>query len=87
MRNYTRWQAIAVASGPDDPHPDALRADLLGMPFGVTAFPGRAVVELHTVPLQPPLDLSPDEARLLGVRLIEAAALADGDRAIRRKKP
>lgn len=27
--------------------------------------------------------LSPDEARLIGVRLIEAAALADGDRAIR----
>lgn len=27
--------------------------------------------------------MSPDEARMIGVRLIEAAALADGDRAIR----
>ena len=29
--------------------------------------------------------MSPDEARMIGVRLIEAAALADGDRAVRTK--
>lgn len=27
--------------------------------------------------------MSPDEARMVGVRLIEAATLADGDRAVR----
>lgn len=31
--------------------------------------------------------LSPDQARAIGVRLIEAAALADGPRAVRRYRP
>lgn len=30
-----------------------------------------------------PRPMSPDEARMIGVRLIEAAALADDDRAVR----
>lgn len=34
--------------------------------------------------LIPDRPLSPDEARMIGVRLIEGAALADGDRAVRK---
>lgn len=70
MRNYTRWTESA------DGH---LEADLIGMRFTVAVHPvaGKVVLHHHDEPMPP------DEARMLGVRLIEAAALADGHRAIR----
>ena len=56
-----------------------LDADILGSDTMVTVFPSTGKVAV-TVPDRP---LDPDEARMIGVRLIEAAALADGERAIR----
>lgn len=73
LRNYTRWRT-------DQRDPDGLLvADLLGINGGIVADPtaGRVGVNIAHG------GLTPDEARLIGVRLIEAAALADGDRAIR----
>lgn len=73
LRNYTRWRT-------DSRDGDGLlTADLLGVGPAIVADPtaGRVAVDLMHH------GLSPDEARLIGVRLIEAAALADGDRAIR----
>lgn len=64
---YTRW----TVTGP------ALTADILGSKFQLQAFPEQG--EVHFAGTR----LSPDEARLYGVRLIEAAALADGDAAVR----
>ncbi len=72
MRNYTRWRAS---------EDDRLYADILGAPYTLSANPPDGLVEL-LVPVQE-LVLNPDEARMLGVRLIEAGALADGPRAIR----
>lgn len=56
-----------------------LEADILGMDVAVIADQEKGKVSL-AVSTRP---LSPDEARLIGVRLIEAAALADGDRSVR----
>ena len=70
LRNFTRWRA---APGSADLH-----ADLLGTLITITARPVDGTVRVvvdHVV--------NPDEARLIGVRLIEAAALADSIRAIR----
>ena len=69
LRNYTRWR--------QDPT-GRLIADILGCPVTVAVDPPTAAVLLGD------LALSPDEARLIGVRLIDAAVLADGDRAIRK---
>lgn len=71
LRNYTRWREAR-------PAPDrVLVADLLGTPVRVLAHVGKGKVQLGDD------EMSPDYARLIGVRLIEAAAIADGDRAIR----
>lgn len=70
LRNYTRWRATTING--------ALYADLLGVQHDIMTDPKEGKVWLNGS------QLSPDEARLIGVRLIEAAALADGDRAIRR---
>lgn len=66
---YTRWTQVG----------DALAADILGADTSVVADPQSGRISA-TVPDRP---MSPDEARMIGVRLIEAAALADGDRCIR----
>lgn len=66
-RRYTRWTRRGAV----------LAADILGGRFVLGADEGRGVVSFAGV------DLSPDEARLYGVRLVEAAALADGGRAVR----
>lgn len=68
---YSRWTERADG---------ALVADILGTDTSVVAASASGTVAV-TVPNRP---ISPDEARMIGVRLIEAAALADGDRAIRR---
>lgn len=56
-----------------------LSADILGPEIDVTANPIAGTVFLTA----PDRSLSPDEARMVGVRLIEAASIADADRAIR----
>lgn len=70
LRNYTRWYQSPGEAG-------VLVADILGTSFRLEAVPGAGVVRLQG------RDLTPDEARLIGVRLIDAAVLADGDRAVR----
>jgi hypothetical protein len=68
LRNYTRWTGDVTTY---------LRADILGAKheIEVDATTGRVLLDGDA--------LSPDEARMFGVRLVEAAALADGARAIR----
>ena len=66
---YTRWTLIGRK----------LVADILGTDTNIEADPETGTVSA-TVPERP---MSPDEARMIGVRFIEAAALADADRAIR----
>lgn len=68
-RRYTRWTAVSDG--------DVLIADILGSRFPIIADRANCLVSLGGQ------DITPDEARLYGVRLIEAAALADGDGAIR----
>ena len=72
LRNYTRWTKTDRG----------LVADLLGG-FDISVLDAGGVSPLVTLDMDDEY-LTPDEARLIGVRLIEAAALADGDRAIRR---
>ncbi|HVL62399.1 MAG TPA: hypothetical protein VM430_13465 [Microbacterium sp.] len=62
---YYRWTRDADA-------PARLDADILGSDTSITADTLGGVV-LVTVPHRA---LSPDEARMIGVRLVEAAALA-----------
>lgn len=68
---YFRWTRCADGM---------LTADILGPELSVVADPNEGRVKVE-VPDRP---MSPDEARLIGVRMIEAAALADGERAIRK---
>lgn len=69
LRNYTRWRQ--ADSG-------LLHADILGARLTIEVDPEQVTVTVGDAVL------SPDEARMIGVRLIDAAVLADGDRAIRR---
>lgn len=71
LNRYTRWTR--------DEGSQALVADILGSDTNVVAHPNGGTVSCR-VPERP---LSPDEARMIGVRLIEAASLADAHRAIR----
>lgn len=73
LRNYTRWTEVA----------DELVADILGARYALRCAPSTGHVWLDW-DAHARTDMSPDEARMLGVRLIEAAALADGGRAIRK---
>lgn len=68
LRNYTRWTR---GRGTE------LVADILGADNLIVANPATGNVSYGD------RVMSPDEARMVGVRLIEAAALADGERAIR----
>lgn len=70
LRNYTRWREAQRS-------PRVLVADILSTPVRILTHVGQGKVMLGDDAL------SPDEARLLGVRLIDAAVLADGERAIR----
>jgi hypothetical protein len=71
-RSYSRW----TRGGFSGEMGDVLAADIMCGP-PLYAIPRSGSVELGEY------RWTPDEARLIGVRLIEAAALADGDRAIR----
>lgn len=70
LRNYTRWTR----------HEGVLIADLLGVADQIGAHPETGTVSHGD------RRYSPDEARMIGVRLIEGAALADGDRAVRQAR-
>ncbi len=67
---YTRWTRESDGK--------SLSADILGE-VEIIADPasGRVAVIIPDRPM------TPDESRMIGVRMIEAAALADGERAIR----
>lgn len=69
LTGYTRWRANPEGT---------LEADILGAPITIIANPA-----IGTILINADAVLSPDEARLIGVRLIDAAVLADGDRVIR----
>ena len=69
MRNYTRWRQEAS---------DRIAADILGTTTQIEVDTATHTVLLNGQPL------TPDEARLIGVRLIDGAVIADGDRAIRK---
>lgn len=69
---YTRWTRKLD---------QRLHADLLGTPIRIHTLPGTSTIRCTIAGTD--LDMTPDEARLYGVRLIEAAALADGEHAIR----
>lgn len=58
---------------------DALHADILGADVEITASPtvGRVTASIPDRPMDP------DTCRMIGVRLIEAAALADNGRSVR----
>lgn len=71
--SYSRWTGGSRAA-------DVLVADLVGGPQ-ITANPQTGKVHAEGIDGQ---EMSPDLARMIGVRLIEAAALADAERAIRR---
>jgi len=75
MRRYTRWTRPGGGAH--------LVADILGARYEIQAWTNLGRVSLSPQDLEALEGMSPDEARLLGVRLIEAAALADGERAIR----
>lgn len=68
---YSRWT---------EGEPGVIEADILGADTSIVADTNEGTISA-TVPGRP---MSPDEARMIGVRLIEAAALADGERARRK---
>lgn len=71
---YYRWtRARGVNAIP------SLHADILGADVDITADPENGVVHVQ-IPTRP---MDPDTARMIGVRLIEGAALADNGRSVR----
>lgn len=72
---YYRWTRQHNPQG----NQDLLRADILGAETDVVAYPETGVVRAKV----PSGDLDADTARMIGVRLIEAAALADDGRSVR----
>ncbi len=72
---YFRW----TVQPEDEVTPEFLRADILGTETNIEAHPTGGHVRA-SIPRRP---LDPDEARMIGVRLIEAAALADNGRSVR----
>lgn len=68
---YFRWTK--------DAEDDSLHADILGADIDIMADPANGLV-VAKIPGRP---MDVDTARMIGVRLIEAAALADNGRSIR----
>ena len=71
---YFRWTLRHGGQGKD-----VYVADILASETAISAIPSTGMV-MAEVPDRP---ISPDEARMIGVRLIEAAVLADNARSIR----
>lgn len=74
---YCRWTRIR-AEGPPVDFPETLVADILGSDTIIHATPETGKI-MAKVPNRP---MNPDEARMIGVRLIEAV-LADNGRSVR----
>lgn len=72
---YYRWTQQYHPEG----NQDLLRADILGADTDIVAYPETGMVRASI----PEGDLDPDTARMIGVRLIEAAVLADNGRSTR----
>jgi hypothetical protein len=72
---YFRWTRKRAT----ETQTETLDADILGSDIRITAVPSTGLIVV-TVPDRP---IDADEARLIGVRLIEAAALADDSRSVR----
>jgi len=72
---YFRWTRIRAT----EDTPEHLRADILGSDITIEAHPDAGTVRAM-IPRRP---MDADEARMIGVRLIEAAALADNGRSVR----
>jgi hypothetical protein len=66
---YWRWTA----------QDGALCADILGADTAIVAYPEEGLVRAAV----PNRGMTADEARMIGVRLIEGAALADAGRSVR----
>lgn len=69
---YYRWTQLAATE-------PTLRADILGANVVIAAEPHTGLVRASV----PERAMDPDTARMIGVRLIEAAALADNGRSVR----
>ena len=69
---YFRWTRPRVGS-------DLIRADIVGADIDIVADPATGLVTAE-IPTRP---MDADTCRMVGVRLIEAAALADAGRSIR----
>lgn len=77
---YFRWTRVrATADDGFNPQPEHLHADILGSEINIEAHQDTGTVRA-SIPRRP---LDADEARMIGVRLIEAAALADNGRSVR----
>lgn len=72
---YFRWTRQRAS----ETEPEFLTADILGTDTNIEAHPDAGTVRAM-IPRRP---MDADEARMIGVRLIEAAALADGGRSVR----
>jgi hypothetical protein len=73
---YYRW---TKSEGQRANESAALTADILGTDTNVVAVPEEGLVYASV----PSRGLSPNEARMIGVRLIEGATLADNGRSVR----
>jgi hypothetical protein len=73
---YYRWTKREGARSEDN---TTYVADILGTDTNVVADPGTGLVHASI----PSRGMSPDEARMIGVRLIEGATLADAFRSVR----
>jgi hypothetical protein len=73
---YFRWTRMPADGRPGD---TILTADILGSDVDIMADPNTGLIAA-TIPARP---MDPDTARMIGVRLIEAAALADNGRSVR----
>jgi len=74
---YFRWTRRKIKDGRAGD--TVLAADILGADVDIIADPSTGLVQA-TIPTRP-MDI--DTARMIGVRLIEAAALADNGRSVR----
>lgn len=70
---YTRWTRRS---------PRRVHADILGMPGVTVEYDTEAGTVLGRVApsIGEPVEMDPDTARMIGVRLIEAATRAEGER-------
>lgn len=72
---YFRWTIRRI----NDTELGLLHADILGADIDISADPAAGTITAE-IPARP---MDPDTARMIGVRLIEAAALADNGRSVR----